>query len=56
MTLPEGRKPLSDEDIKRLLEICSSPLSELTDEMKMAIQKYKEDIRNRVDMNKKIDK
>jgi hypothetical protein len=56
MTLPEGRKPLSDEDIKRLLEICASPLPELTDEVKDSIQRYKENIRNRADTNKKIDK
>ena len=39
-TLPEGRRPLTPEDWKRIMEVCETPV-ELTEYMKNAIEQYK---------------
>lgn len=39
-TLPEGRRPLTAEEWKRIMEACENP-PELTEYMKAAIERYK---------------
>lgn len=40
MPLPEGRVPLTDEEIAKILELCESP-PPMTEYMKEMIKKYR---------------